>query len=475
MKKLDIAVVGSGIGGSLIASLNSDKNLVLFERDRNLGGCASTFKRFGSYFNAGATTFVGYEKNHPIKEIFDKIDFKPDLLKSQVAIRTVQNKKILDRTKDFDKFLEDINKIYPNKNNEVFWKKLKQIDEKFWNLKKLYFAKYSLKAYIKSAIFVAELLKEFKSDIFKSAKGFIKETLGDISDEYQNFIDAQLFITVQTTSKNIPLLSMALGLSYPFHDVYYVNKGMGHIFDGILKSVNTHTKEEVLKIIRKNNEYLIRTNKDEYLSKNIILNSTVFDSSSFFEDEKIKNYYNSFKFNDQSAFVVYLKLDIKPELIHHYQIILDKNIPNCISNSFFVSFSDVNDEVLSKKGLSVTISTHTKANLWKEFNTKEYENKKFETMTYIIEEFLNNFDMINKNNIKSFFSATSTTFNSYINRFNCGGSAISIKNAFSLPSCKTPFRGLYNVGDTVFAGQGWPGVALGVQVLNKELNEEFRT
>lgn len=473
MKKLDVAVIGSGIGGSLIASLNSSKKLVLFERDKNLGGCASTFKRFGSYFNAGATTFVGYEQKHPIKEIFDEIDFKPDLLKSKVAIRTIQNKKVLDRTKDFDKFLEDINKIYPNKNNELFWKTLKQIDEKFWNLKKLYFAKYSLKAYIKSAVFVAELLKEFKFDIFKSAKGFISSTLGDISDEYQSFIDAQLFITVQTTSKNIPLLSMALGLSYPFHDVYYVNNGMGHIFDGILKNVDTHNKEEVLKIIKKENEYLIKTNKDEYLSKNVILNSTVFDSSSLFEDEKIKKYYNSFKFNDQSAFVVYIKLDIKPELIHHYQIVLNKNIPNCISNSFFVSFSDINDEVLSSKGLSITISTHTKANFWKNLSTSEYENKKIETMNYIIEEFLNNFDTISKDNIKTAFSATSTTFNSYINRFNCGGSAISIKNALSLPSCKTPFKGLYNVGDTVFAGQGWPGVALGVKVLNKELNEEF--
>lgn len=39
-----------------------------------------------------------------------------------------------------------------------------------------------------------------------------------------------------------------------------------------------------------------------------------------------------------------------------------------------------------------------------------------------------------------------------------------------MPSCNTPFENLYNVGDTVFAGQGWPGVALGVDVLQKELN-----
>ena len=35
MKKIDLAVVGSGIGGSLISILNKDKDLVLFEKDKN--------------------------------------------------------------------------------------------------------------------------------------------------------------------------------------------------------------------------------------------------------------------------------------------------------------------------------------------------------------------------------------------------------------------------------------------------------
>lgn len=470
MKKINIAVVGSGIGGSMISALNSDNSLKLFERDMNLGGCASTFKRYGSFFNAGATTFVGYEDNHPIKRIFDKIGFNPDLLKSDIAIRTIQNKKVLDRTQDFDTFLEELNKVYPNKNNEKFWRTLKNIDEKFWNLKKLYFAKYSMKSYFRTASFIFELLKVFKSDLFKSASGFIKDVLGDISVEYQSFIDAQLFITVQTTSKNIPLLSMALGLSYPFHDVFYVYGGMGSLFDGILEEVDVHKKEEVLKIKKQDKYYHIQTSKDEYLAKNVILNSTVFDSSKFFEDKKIQDYYNSFSFNDQSAFVVYLKLDINPELLHHYQVILNEKIPNCISNSFFVSLSDKNDLKLSKKGLSITISTHTKANSWKRYSKDEYEKEKEKTMDFIIEEFLNNFDKISKDNIKYSFCATSTTFNNYINRFNCGGNSITIKNAINLPSCNTPFEGLYNVGDTVFAGQGWPGIALGVEVLNKELN-----
>ena len=78
--------------------------------------------------------------------------------------------------------------------------------------------------------------------------------------------------------------------------------------------------------------------------------------------------------------------------------------------------------------------------------------------------------MIGSLKIVKCFSATSKTFHRYINRYNCGGKAIGLKNILELPSNTTPFEGLYSVGDTVFAGQGWPGVALGVEVLNKELS-----
>ena len=142
MKNLDIAVIGSGIGGSLISALNKNRDLILFEKDKNLGGCASTFKRYGTFFNAGATTFVGYENNHPIKNIFDEVGVVPNIIQSKIAIRTIQNKKIVDRIQNFEEFLTQLNNVYYHKNNRVFWKTIKEIDERFWNLKKVYFAKY---------------------------------------------------------------------------------------------------------------------------------------------------------------------------------------------------------------------------------------------------------------------------------------------------------------------------------------------
>ncbi|MEY4504230.1 MAG: hypothetical protein RL154_523, partial [Pseudomonadota bacterium] len=47
-----------------------------------------------------------------------------------------------------------------------------------------------------------------------------------------------------------------------------------------------------------------------------------------------------------------------------------------------------------------------------------------------------------------------------------GGSIMSTKNQFfGLCTNDTPFNGLYAVGDTTFAAQGWPGVIMGVKNL----------
>lgn len=69
------------------------------------------------------------------------------------------------------------------------------------------------------------------------------------------------------------------------------------------------------------------------------------------------------------------------------------------------------------------------------------------------------------------FSATSKTFGRYINRTQLGGNAISVKNFLPfLPGNDTKVKNLYNVGDTVYAAQGWPGVMLGVKNLQRLLD-----
>lgn len=467
----DIAIIGSGIGGTLVAALNQKKNIILFEKDKNLGGCASTFKRFGNYYNAGATTFVGYEEGHILKNMFDTLGFYPNIKKSDVAIRVLQNDTTIDRTANFEEFLEQINQAYPNKNNRIFWQTIKEIDAKFWKLKNIYYSKKSFTSYVKSGFFLLTLLWTYKLSLFKSAEQFIKNTLGDIPKAYEDFINAQLLITVQSDYKSIPLLSMALGLAYPFHKVYYVNGGMGSLIEDLLEGINVHTQEEIIAVYQEKKCYRIISNKDEYCAYKVVLNSTVYDSHKLFSQKKIQHYYQQFAFCDQSAFVMYVTLNTQESFLHHYQIILQHTIANTISNTFFVSFSDKYDDKLSKNGYSLTISCHTKASFWNSLSPSEYEKEKSRTQAIILEAFLAHFKMLRHENIVHCFSGTSKTFQHYANRLNCGGNKFDFRTFLSLPTASTPFEGLYNVGDTIFSGQGWPGVALGVEVLQKELNE----
>jgi hypothetical protein len=68
------------------------------------------------------------------------------------------------------------------------------------------------------------------------------------------------------------------------------------------------------------------------------------------------------------------------------------------------------------------------------------------------------------------FSASSKTFGHYINRTQLGGNAITMKNFLPfLPGNYTSIKNLYNVGDTVYAAQGWSGVMMGVKNLQRLL------
>lgn len=472
MKTYDIAVIGSGIGGSLFAALNrTQHDLILFEKDHNVGGCASTFERYGGYYNSGATTFVGYEQGHLIGQMFKRIGFTPKLRRSEVGVRVIQEEKTVDRVKDFDTFLAMVDREYPNPFNRMFWETIREIDQKFWELKHIYYAKHSIGGYIKTLHAMAELLSVYRWDLLMSAERFIRQTLGEIDAAYQNFIDAQLLITLQTTSKELSLLAMALGLSYTFHDTFYAEGGMGCLIEGLLEGVPVKRQEAILSIEPlPNGHYELMSTKGTYYAKKVVLNSTVYNSGNLFKNPKIQAYYNRFSFSDQSAFVVYLRLQSEEKFLHHYQLIQQEDLPFSISNAIFVSFSDSEDQRLSEGGYSVTISTHTRATIWQNLSKEAYKAQKKELQEHIIEAFLHYFDTIKAKDISRAFSATSKTFHRYIGRYNCGGEAFKLKNLLSIPSCRTPFEGLYHVGDTVFAGQGWPGVALGVDILDKEIN-----
>jgi len=206
-------------------------------------------------------------------------------------------------------------------------------------------------------------------------------------------------------------------------------------------------------------------------AKNIILNSTIYESANLFSDEEIKNYYKPYEKlnNHQSSFMLYMTIKSDKKFEHHYQLIQDKMYPYTLSNALFVSFSDSQDNKLCKKGhYSITASIHTDERWWG--NKATYTEKKEELQRLLLKSICDILDIKNEE-IVHHFTATPNTFKQYIKRSQLGGNAITMKNFLpKLPSNDTPIEGLYHVGDTVYAAQGWPGVMLGVDNLRKLLH-----
>ena len=470
----DYAVVGSGIGGATIAAYLDHKgyNTVLLEKEPYLGGCSSTFKHQGFSYNTGATTLAGYEEEQVVKEMFDAIGFKPDVVATDPAIVTIQEDKVVPRFKDLERFLTALECHYPHPKNRDFWTLVQEIGMKFYAMNGHYYTNKSCVSKLISLCSYLPLMWRFKKHLRQDALKFIKAFFGEISPEYLRFMEAQVLIVAQAGLKEVNFFTAALSLGYTFNETHYVNGGFSALFKSMTASMkDLRTNHEVLEVESLEDRFILHTKHERIETKKLILNSTVYESGVLFKDTRVKKYYKRYKHldNHQSSFMVYMTIKSDATFAHHYQIIQENQFEHTLSNAVFVSFSDKEDNLIAPHGYySVTASIHTDSRWWND--SKSYAQKKEALMRLLLDKICVTLK-INTQQVVHQFAATPRTFKHYINRSQLGGNPITMKNFLpKLPGNDTPIKDLYHVGDTVYAAQGWPGVILGVKNLTRLLD-----
>ena len=465
----DFAVVGSGVGGSSIAAYLSHKGyeVALFEKEPYLGGCSSTFSKKGYHYNTGATTLAGYQEGHLVKEFLDELGIKPDVKVCDPSIVIVQNNTSVPRYTDLEQFLQALQSLHPHPKNREFWSLVHRLGKEFYAQRGYAYSNRSFFAKLRSLVSYIPLFGRFYRYLFCDARSFIVDFFGDISDEYLDFLDAQILIVAQAKTPDINFFTAALSLGYTFNENHYVMGGFDSLFELLgAKVKEVHKNRTIDNIQRKNGFYILKSGDKEFKAKNVILNSTIYESEQYFEDAEIKTYYKKYKKlkNTQSSFMVYMTIKSDADFYHHYQLIQKESIQDTLSKAVFVSFSDKEDEKIAPKGhYSITASIHTDALFWTNKQSyKEQKERLHKRLSATICETL----CIDQEQIVESFAATPNTFKRYINRSQLGGNPITMKNFLpKLPSNDTPIQGLYHVGDSVYAAQGWPGVMMGVNNL----------
>ncbi len=484
----DYAVVGGGIGGVVAGALLSHmgRRVILFEKLSYLGGCAGTFKRKDFYYNVGATTFVGLEDNMPLGRINKllKLDFPVKPL--DVALTFHIGEKTVYRYRDFERSLEEIERAFPNPKNRAFWKETKGVNDLLWHM--VYdFLPYPLSPLrVLSSAFkhVGGILRTLKYHVL-STKRVALTYLGKLSQDYMDFIDYHVLITAQAFSEDVPFIVGALGLSYPNMDNYYVMGGMSALLDTLAQKIyRVERKTKVLKIEKVKDFFRVYTNRGLYEAKRVILNKALWNFDEVLSlDGEVKEFVrrNVRKFRRMwGALTLYLKLkdNLPKDFPHHNLIILKELFPETSSRSVFLSVSDREDPILSKDGYrSATVSTHSFIELWEGISQEEYRERKERIKERILKVLRSYFPNLEPVEVHV---GTPLTFERYTDRYRGSVGGIPIVREYYLlryPSPKTPVDGLYLVGDTVFPGQGWPGVTLGainlVMLLEKELGRRL--
>lgn len=463
----EYAVVGGGIGGCSIAALLNahGHDVVLIEKERTLGGCASTFVHNGNKYNAGATTISGYHEGGIVKRLFDTVGVTPKLISSNRAITIFQGQKCCIRYRDFDTFIKEMNRFYPHPKHDEFWKLVYTVQEAFYALEASYY--YSNRSRLKkiaSLFSFYPLLKTFRPYLFSNAKEFITRFYSDITPEYIDFLDAQILIVAQATSSKTNFFTAALALGYTFNETHYPIGGMGEVCDSLTSKITDIRKGcSVIMIKRDKGLYHITTSRGMIRARNLIMGTSHYESSRWFDDKEIRAYYASFekRNNHQSAFVLYMKVKSDKVFDHHYQLISDSELPYTLSKSLFVSFSDRSDTAFSSGYYHITASIHTDSRTWLTISPSRYKTQKSE-LHDLLQKWICDRLSLQRDEIVESFAATPKTFSRYINRTQLGGNAMTLSNFLPLlPSNDTPISGFYQVGDTSYAAQGWPGVVMG--------------
>lgn len=471
---ISYAVVGSGIGGSSIAAYLNAKghDTVLFEKEPYLGGCCSTFSNAGYHYNTGATTLAGYQEGHIVKTMFDIIGIEPDLVSTDPAITIIQNGVSVPRYRDLDRFLEALDVLHPHPKNREFWTLVHAIGHEFYGMNGYRYRAGNLCSKMGSLFSYLPLLVKFQRYLRVPAKTFIDDFFGGITEAYRDFLNAQIMIVAQADETQVNFFTAALALGYTFNETHYVPGGFSALFDTLTSQMETVKKSvEIKNIHREKEHFLLETEREIFKAENVILNSTVYDSGKLFDDPQINRYYDRYKRldNHQSSFMLYLTVRSEAVFDHHYQIIRETPFSHTLSRALFVSFSDPQDNTIAPEGhYSVTASIHTDVRWWED--AAAYRKQKKALKEELIKTIYATLG-IKEEQIVHQAAATPKTFRRYINRSQLGGNAITMKNFLPrLPGNDTPFRGLYHVGDSVYAAQGWPGVMMGVNNLRKILN-----
>ena len=296
----------------------------------------------------------------------------------------------------------------------------------------------------------------------------------DTDSDFVRFIDAQLLISVQTTSQHANAINAAIALDLPVAGAFHVNGGIGTVSRLLADSIEENGgavlfNKQVIRVDSVRRQVFgVETSDGSALAADYVLANLMPDSLAQFveaEDEPVADKKEGPLW---SAFTLYLGME--PALFstlpsRHVQIIGSSG-ELAEGNSIFVSVSSADEPDRSPAGLcAVTISTHTRPEPWFEAKKRgepAYSELKSAYTERVLDVLSEQFPDA-RNAIRSITAATPVTWERYTGRAQGCVGGYPQTSLFKVRGPLTRFDNLFLVGDSIFPGQSLPGVVTGAR------------
>lgn len=478
----DAIIIGSGMGGLSAATLLARDGLcvLVLEAAFSPGGCSSSYKRKGYIFESGATTLIGFDRNQPLRFMEKELGINIPKRRLNPSMSVHMTGKQITRKENQEEWInEAISHFGEAESQKKFWKRAVQVSDTVWKVsgKNHFFPPIELSDWPK-------LLKNNPLDVWvlpyalKSVKEVAKG-YGIKNPDFYRFLDEQLLISAQATSEETPFLFGAPAITYTNYGNYYVPGGLIEMVNRFIDYIHNHNgqfnnREKAVSITKNDDLFTVQTEttrkeENSYRAPIVISNIPVWNMEEITAGE-MKSYFKAEASKYDTAWGAFtmgvVTDDVYPDgMPLHHQVHVPEEEKSEVfqSDSVFVSFSHPEDPARSPNGDRVlNISTHTDPDQWFSLNG-DYDRAKAFVEDKILDTLRAKLPGFGDAKLKLVFSATPVTWKNWVYRKKgrVGGIPQSMsRTILDWTPNKTPFKGLYLTGDTVYPGQGIPGVTL---------------
>lgn len=471
--------------GSLTAAvLLAKKGLKvrIVEQNWQPGGCTTSYWRKGYVFEAGATTLVGLGEGMPLQYVLDEIGLQLEVRQLQLPMQVhLQNGMVANRFENLEEWINEAERVFGKKGQRAFWKECFEVSEFVWknSLKQLAFPPRRFNDLVSALKGVS--LDQFKNlpNAFLSVEGvLIKHGLHE-NALFVSFVNEQLLITAQNQMSEVNFLFGAAALCYTNYPNYYIDGGLINLVKPLVDFVGSKAGEivyrEKVELIEQNgNGYSIKTNKEEYQADFVISGIPINNSLELFPNQKAQQLASKVMTSKQLNSAFQMGVGFVPhrefETIHH-QIHLQEPLPETGSASIFISLNHPEDHSRTDASgeMVMSVSTHLP-----DPETRIIDCERAEEA--VINELIRR-DFLKKENIRFMHSSSPKSWVKWTGRkwgF-VGGYPQYLKiKPWQMLDARLDKYKAYQVGDTVYPGQGIPGVTLSGIIAVEKMQLDWR-